>query len=146
MRVTAAVPSATSTTTRPILAHKLAFTLADEQPGADLITAPRTSQLSLQQLARLTTAPAEAAQSWLHSTAEASPMPDLLSCLCLLGTFTTDTVTADLRPRQAGWPAVAVPPELLTRAARCLETSAQNVREGATPTMTRNAPAGLARR
>jgi hypothetical protein len=115
------------------LAHELAFTLADEQPGADLTTAPRTSQLSLPQLARLTTGLAEAAQSWLHATTETPPLLDLLSCVSLLGIFTSDTVTADLRPRRERWPAVAVPPALLTRAARCLETSAQHVRDGGYP-------------
>lgn len=111
------------------LAHELAFTLADEQPGADLMTAPRTSQLSLQQVARLTTALAEAVQSWLRSSSDTTQVLDMLSCLSLLGIFTSERVTVDLGTHQDGRPIVTVPPALLTRVARSLQASAQHVRE-----------------
>ena len=120
------------------LAQGLAFTLADEQPGADLIAALRNSQLSTQQLARLTTALAEAAQSWLHSTAET---PRVLDCWAACP-YSASLPPTRSRPicshgERAG-PRSRCRPRL-TRAARCLKIRAQHDREAATATMTRNA-------
>ncbi|PKZ64141.1 hypothetical protein CYJ73_18640 [Gordonia terrae] len=105
------------------VADSMVETLADEAPGADLATEPRTTTLTVGTLGRLIAGLAEVALLYTDPTTTLPPNDhtrrthEVLTLLSVTGLIQADT---------PGSGPVAVPPALLTRIARILTTAAEH--------------------
>ena len=104
------------------LARGAAVQLADEQPGADLLSQPRKIPIPLDVLGRSIAALAEAAQV-RELNADDVGVHGALQVISLLGQLLHELPAAASGP-------VFVPQAALTRGARLLEATAQMIREG----------------
>jgi hypothetical protein len=107
------------------LARELAVTLADEQPGADVLEGPRTIPMTPASVGRTIAALAEAAHIRVLND-DAVGTHGALQVISLLGQIlsTSNAVTAG---------PVLLPQAALTRGARLLEATAAMVGRGITP-------------
>jgi hypothetical protein len=132
------------------MARQMLFEVVDEQPGADLMQAPRTVPLSLALVGITVAALAEAMQ-----IRAANEPPDHLGNVISTYAQTLSglgQITADAAPEQAGSPAeILFPPALLRRAARYISGAADLAANGGKlpdgiPETTRNQLAATLRR
>jgi hypothetical protein len=100
------------------IARDLAFSIADEQPGLDVMTADRTAEVPINRVGRTVSALAECALIDM-----ATPDPDAaekrLHYLSTLGIMTTEATRTALDG------VVRLPPALINRIARSLELTAE---------------------
>lgn len=124
------------------LARTMAFSVADETPGADVTQSPRTAAVPLPILARCIAGLAEAIQIRLRERDDIDHMRttvgQLAHALSALGQVTADATPApdnDTSRTSAGdrQPVVMMPPGLVNRAARYLESAAVLVTDGVLP-------------
>jgi hypothetical protein len=104
------------------IARSTAVALADEQPGADLWSAPRNIPIPIAVLGRSITALAESGRV-RSQLDDATGLNDSLGLISLLGSFLSR------QPHEEG--SVHVPQAALTRSARFLEATAALTRERA---------------
>lgn len=106
-----------------VMVDRMVATLADEAPGADLCTEPRTTSITVGTLGRLIAGLAEVAQLYTDPT---TTLPandcrrrthEVLTLLSVTGLIQADTT--------GGGP-VPIPPALLSRIARILTTAAEH--------------------
>lgn len=120
------------------IAHDMASSLAGEGPGIDLFEAARTAALPIEDLGRLIAGLAEA--TLLELTA-AGDLDQAARCLSTLGTLIADGTP----PGGGANPApITLPPQLLHRAARYLDTAAASADQGSAPSDYRGDTAALA--
>lgn len=106
------------------LARELAVTLADEQPGADILEGPRTIPMAPSSVGRTIAALAEAAHIRVLND-DSVGAHGALQVISLLGQVLS---SANLEASDA----VLLPPAALTRGARLLEATAAMIRAGVT--------------
>jgi len=106
------------------LARELAVTLADEQPGADVLEGPRTIPMAPASVGRTIAALAEAAHIRVLND-DAVGTHGALQVISLLGQIISTSNAAPAGP-------VLLPQAALTRGARLLEATAAMVRSGIT--------------
>jgi hypothetical protein len=116
------------------LAREMVLTVADETPGADVTESARTAAVPLAILGRCIAGLAEAIQIRLRELDDLehlrSTVAQLAQALSAIG-----QITADHLPNPTGHPAamVMLPPGLVNRAARYLQTAAILVNDGVLP-------------
>jgi hypothetical protein len=123
------------------LARTMAFSVADETPGADVIASARTAAVPLPILGRCIAGLAEAIQIRLRERDDVdhlrTTVAQLAHALSAVGQVTADGAAgAEPGTETAGGATQAVvmmPPGLVNRAARYLEAAAVLVHEGAAP-------------
>ena len=124
------------------MAESIAFSLAEESPGAELYDAPRTAAVPVNVVGRMVAGLAEACQVRFaerddpeHSETRVT---ELVKCLSVLGTITSTEPTraaagADGIAGESADVTMAFPPALLRRVARYLDAAATAAEDGATP-------------
>jgi len=115
------------------LAYTMAFAFADETPGADLLTAPRTVAVPVPVLARTIAGLAEAIQVRLQEPDDTdhlrTTVGQLAHSLSALGQLCAEPVSHGFDDK----PVITLPPGLVNRAARYLEAAAELVNGGVLP-------------
>jgi hypothetical protein len=110
----------------------MAFSVADETPGADVLDAARTAAVPLPVVGRGIAALAEAVMVRLRERDEVehlrTAIGQLAQALSAVG-----QVIAEVVPGPAGGPVVMMPPGLVNRIARYLEAAAALVDDGVLP-------------
>jgi hypothetical protein len=114
------------------LAKTMVVSIADEAPGSDVLTSPRSAALPVSTLGRAVAALAEAVMLRLderddlaHVRATTTQLAQVLSAL---GQVAADRTRAVTTAGAAGPGVVMMPPALLNRAARYLEAAALVIR------------------
>jgi hypothetical protein len=114
------------------LAQTMVVSIADEAPGADVLTSPRTSALPITTLGRVVAGLSEAVMLRLgerddleHVRTTTTQLAQTLSAFGQLTADPVGTVPVTSGPLR---PVVMVPPALLNRAARYLEAAALVIR------------------
>jgi hypothetical protein len=122
------------------MAESIAFSLAEESPGADLYSAPRTAAVPINVIGRMVAGLAEACQ--VRFAERDNPehaetrVTELVKCLSVLGTIVTTEPThtaAAAGTNENAEVTVALPPALLLRVARYLQAAADVTEQGSTP-------------
>jgi len=130
------------------MAESIAFSLAEEFPGADLYNAHRTAAVPINVVGRMVAGLAEACQVRFaerddHEHAE-TRVTELVKCLSVLGTIVTTEPIRTTGASEIAEVTVALPPALLRRVARYLDAAASVTEQGSTPPGYDGDPAQLA--
>lgn len=134
------------------MAESIAFSLAEEAPGADLHGAPRTARVPLYYVGRMVAGLAEACQVRFAERDDPehaeTRVTELVKCLSVLGGIVSTEPSPDDGTEGTDGSAgvtVAFPPALLRRVARYLDAAAVAAEDGATPAGFDEDPVKLAR-
>lgn len=122
------------------MAESIAFSLAEESPGAQLYDAPRTAPVPLYYVGRMVAGLAEACQVRFAERDDPehaeTRVTELVKCLSILGSITsTEPPHDDVTQGTDGSAGITVafPPALLRRIARYLDAAAVAAEDGAAP-------------
>ncbi len=112
------------------VAESIAFSMAEEAPGADILTSPRTAEVPLVVLGRVVSALAEATLVRLYEREEVDHLRTTITQLTR-ALSSVGLVLADQQDTDAV--AARFPPALLIRVARYLDATADMAAEGVLP-------------
>jgi hypothetical protein len=115
------------------LARTMAFSVADETPGADVIQAPRTATVPLPTLARAIAGLAEGIQVRLRERDDVEHLRDTVAQLAYALSAVGQVVSDEPATVVDGIAVIKLPPGLVNRVARYLEATATLINDGVLP-------------